>query len=412
VTLPPKTHRPKHIAYLVNQYPQVSHTFIRREILALEKMGIRIKRIAVRGWDDRTLVDAEDLAEREKTRYVLKGGLASLFMEALRFAVRQPGRFLSALGAAISMSRGSIRPLPYHLIWVAQACLIKRWIEESGAEHLHAHFGTNPAEIACLVRVLGGPTYSFTIHGRNELDGAPRLHFPRKVESAAFVVAVSAYCRSQIMREVSYRDWEKLKVVHCGLTADYFENQIPAPTDQVVFLIVGRLSPEKGHLILLDAFASVSVDHPEVTLVIAGDGPMRLDIKERIADLGLSYAVRFTGWIDATQVRSEIDAATVLVQPSLIEGLPVVIMEAMARKRAVISTYVAGIPELVVPGETGWLVPAGDTAAMANAMREAVVAAPETLRDMGDAGLERAKDRHSVAIEAEKLARLFDEAIK
>ena len=117
VTVPPETNRPKHIAYLVNQYPQVSHTFIRREILALEDLGIRVERIAVRGWDDQTLVDSEDLAEREKTRYVLKGGLAPLFVEALKCAVRQPGRFLSALGAAISMSRGGIRPLPYHLIW-------------------------------------------------------------------------------------------------------------------------------------------------------------------------------------------------------------------------------------------------------------------------------------------------------
>ena len=409
--MPPETNRPKHIAYLVNQYPQVSHTFIRREILALERLGIRVERLAIRGWDDQSLVDAEDLAERGKTRYLLKGGLAPLFWEAVRCAVRSPRRFFSALGAAISMSRGGIRPLPYHLIWLAQACLIKRWLGEADVEHLHAHFGTNPAEIACLVRELGGPTYSFTIHGRNELDGASRLHFPRKVAKAAFAVAVSSYCRSQIMRVLPYSDWEKLKVVHCGLSADYFENQRPLPTDKAGFLIVGRLSPEKGHLILLDAFASVRADHPEATLVMAGDGPLRAEIEAQIADLGLGDAVRITGWIDAAQVKEEIGNATILVQPSLIEGLPVVIMEAMAQKRAVISTYVAGIPELVVPGETGWIVPAGDAVAFAGAMKEAVEAAPETLRDMGNAGLERAKERHSSDVEAAKLARLFGEAI-
>ena len=397
---------PLHVAYLVNLYPAVSHTFIRREILALEAQGVAVDRISVRGWDD-PLVDAEDIAERAKTRYVLKDGMGGLLRDLFRTATKTPGPFFKALKATLQMSRNAIRPLPYHLIWLAEACRIKLWMEESGATHIHAHFGTNPTEIARLVHLLGGQSYSFTIHGQNELDGAKRLHFDKKVGDAAFAVAVSGYCRSQIMRHVPHVHWSKMKVVHCGLDAGYFSDDVPAFPDRLRFLSVARLSPEKGHLLLLEAFAKLRVDHPTAQLVLAGDGPMRAEIDREIARLGLSDAVEITGWVDADRVKAELERATALVQPSFIEGLPVVIMEAMARGRPVISTYVSGIPELVLPGQTGWLVPAGDTQALEAAM--SALAATETARlaDMGATSIARAKDRHSVDTEATKLKALF-----
>lgn len=403
----PSAARGKRVAYLVNLYPAVSHTFIRREILALERQGLTVDRIALSGWD-LPLVDAEDLSEREKTRYVQKDGVAALLLEALRTAVTRPGSFLRALKAALSMSRDALRPLPYHLIYLAQACRIRRWCAETGATHLHAHFGTNPAEIACLVRLLDGPDYSFTNHGSNELDGAPRLHFPRKIGSAKFAVAVSHYCRSQILRVLPHKLWDKLEVVHCGLDPDYFATG-PMPLPETPrFLCVGRLSPVKGHLILIDAFARVAADHPEARLILAGDGAeMRPAIEARVAELGLGDVVEITGWIDGDRVKAELDRATLLVQPSLIEGLPVVIMEAMARKRPVISTYIAGIPELVLSGETGWLVPAGNVPALAEAMETAISSGTETLSAMGEAGAVRVRERHLIDSEAARLAELF-----
>ena len=395
-----------HVAYLTNQYPAVSHTFIRREILALEKQGISVDRIALRGWNV-PLVDAEDIAEREKTRYAQKDGLGALIIDTFKTAVRRPAPFFRALKAALSMSRRAVRPLPYHLIYLAQACRIRRWIEDSGPTHLHAHFGTNSAEVALLVHLLDGPSFSFTIHGQDEIEGAKQLHFPAKVGGAKFVVAVSAYCRSQILREVPHSDWPKLKVIHCGLEGDYFAaDQTPLPASPS-FLSVARLSPEKGHLILLEGFAAIHAKHPQARLVFAGDGPMRSEVEAQIARLGLTDAVTITGWVNADRIRAELDACTALVQPSFIEGLPMVIMEAMARRRAVISTYVAGIPELVVPGETGWLVPAGDPEALANAMFEAVATDKDILLQMGNVGHDRAKTRHLVDNEATKLAKLF-----
>lgn len=394
------------VAYLVNLYPQVSHTFIRREILALEAQGVTVDRFAIRGWDD-PLVDAEDISEREKTRYVLKDGMVALLGGALKTAIRTPGPFFTALKAAFAMSRNALRPLPYHLVWLAEACRLKAWMDETGTRHIHAHFGTNPTEIARLVHLLGGASYSFTIHGQNELDGAKRLHFDKKVGDAAFAAAVSGFCRSQIMRHVPHGDWPKMKVVHCGLDAGYFSDEVPAFPETLRFLSVARLSPEKGHLLLLEAFAGVLAEHPEARLVLAGDGPMRGEIEQAIARLSLGDAVEITGWVDAERIKAELGRATALVQPSFIEGLPVVIMEAMARGRPVISTYVSGIPELVLPGKTGWLVPAGDTAALKTAMAGLAETDTATLTEMGRQSIARARERHSVDTEAAKLKALF-----
>jgi glycosyltransferase involved in cell wall biosynthesis len=394
------------VAYLTNQYPAVSHTFIRREILALERLGIEVRRFAMRGWDA-PLADAEDHAEREKTRYAQQDGIGALLADMLRTAITRPRRFYHALGAAVSMSRNGVRPLPYHLMYLAQACRLERWCAEAGIMHLHAHFGTNSAEVALLVHLLGGPEYSFTIHGQDEIEGAKGLAFPAKVGGSKFTVAVSAYCRSQILRELPHDDWPKLKVIHCGLDAGYFSDvRIPLP-ETPVFLCVARLSPEKGHLLLLDAFARLRADHPEARLVFAGDGPMREELEARIHALELTGAVDITGWVDAARIKAELAGSTALVQPSFIEGLPVVIMEAMARRRVVISTYVAGIPELVLPDKTGWLVPAGDPDALETALRKAISTDSETLLQMGDVGHDRVKERHLVDREAAKLAALF-----
>ncbi len=395
-----------HVAYLVNQYPKVSHTFIRREILALERLGVSVSRFALRGWDA-DVVDPQDIEERARTRYTLQTGLPGLLGGAIRHAFRHPRPAWTAFKAALSMSRKSTRPWPYHLIYLAHAMRIHRWLEGSGVTHLHAHFGTNPAEIAHLLRLLGGPSYSFTIHGMDEADNAPRLNFDRKVDGAKFVACISAFTRAQLLRHLTPDDWEKVKVVHCGLPKRAFaehETALPATPN---FLCIGRLSGEKGHLILLDAFADVLKQKPDARLTLAGDGDLRDVIETRIARLGIVDAVRITGWITSEQVRDEILNCHVLVQPSFIEGLPVVIMEAMALRRPVISTYIAGIPELVRPGETGWLVPAGAIGDLSDAMQSSLDASEEDLQQMGRLGGKRALARHSIDTEAAKLAALF-----
>lgn len=396
------------VAYLINQYPKVSHTFIRREILALEGQGVAVTRFALRGWDG-DAVDPVDLAERDLTAYTLKDGIVALMLGALRRAWRFPGPVFRALKAALAMSRGGVRPWPYHLVYLAHACRIMDWLADAPVRHLHAHFGTNAAEVAHLIHLMGGPPYSFTVHGPDEVDDAPHLALDRKIGGAAFTVAISAYTRSQLMRQIDPAHWPKIKVVHCGLPESAFAPAGAEDTgpDSPVFLCIGRLSDEKGHLILLEAFARLLPDHPEARLVLAGEGELRGVIEARIAALGLKEAVRITGWIDSGQVMQELRGCHVLVQPSFAEGLPVVIMEAMAQRRAVISTYIAGIPELVRPGENGWLVPAGTIDELAGAMEATITLSPDEMRALRLAAFERVRARHGIDSEAGKLKALF-----
>lgn len=398
----------RRVTYLVNQYPYVSLSFVRREILALEAMGFDIQRVSIRGWDT-PLAGEIDFAERKRTRYLLADGTLPLLKSVLTRAVRTPGRFMSALGLAWKMSRGAVQPLPYHLVYLAEACRLLDWMDENGSEHLHAHFGTNASEVACLARALGGPPWSYTSHGPAEADDGPRLHLPTKVGSAAFVAAISSHTRSLTLRRIPPALWPKVHIIHCGLPERAFaDTPLPEP-DAPTFLFVGRLVPQKAPGLLLEAFATLSKTRPEARLVLAGDGEMRGMLETRIADLGLGEAVRITGWIDADQVRAELDAATVFALPSFNEGLPVVIMEALARGRPVISTYIAGIPELVTP-EVGWLVPAGNVDALSCAMTECLEAGPEARVGMGRAGQSRVRERHSVTTEAARLKALIDGA--
>lgn len=394
------------IAYFINQYPKVSHSFIRREILALERQGIEVQRIALRGWDGE-LQDSDDIAERSKTRYVLEDGVKGLLKPLLEVLRAQPRRFFSALWLALRMGRRADRSWPYHLIYLAEACRLVQWLQAFGAEHVHAHFGTNSTEVVMLANALGGPHYSFTVHGPEEFDKPQFLHIGEKVRRAAFVAAVSSYGRSQLYRWVAHAHWDKVKVVHCGLEAAFHAGP-PVPVPAVPRLVcVGRLCEQKGQLLLLEAAQNLAAQGTTFELVLAGDGEMRAEIETLIARHGLQRQVRITGWISSGQVREELLAARALVLPSFAEGLPVVIMEAMALRRPVLTTYVAGIPELVRPGENGWLFPAGAVQELAAAMADCLGQPDEVLQRMGDAAHQRVLERHDIDTEAAKLASYF-----
>ena len=394
------------IAYVVNHYPKITHSFIRREIRALERQGFAVQRIALRGWQGHP-VDEEDRQEQRITRYVLRGGVLRLLIPVIRVLLDRPCRFLGALLLAIRMGRHSDRPMPYHLIYFAEACCILRWISYFRASHVHAHFGTNSAEIVMLAHALGGPPFSFTVHGPEEFDRALLLGIVEKVSRSSFVIAISSHGRSQLYRYARHADWHKVKVVHCGLEpAFYLGKSAPVPADARL-VCVGRMSEQKGQVLLVEAAARLARCNTDFELVLVGDGELRNVIEALIAARGLQHRVRITGWLSNAAVRQEILSARALVLPSFAEGLPVVIMEAMALGRPVISTYVAGIPELVRPGKDGWLVPAGSIEELAAAMRQALDSPVDVLRKMGEAAHRRIIERHSVDTEVTKLAALF-----
>jgi glycosyltransferase involved in cell wall biosynthesis len=397
------------IAYLVNQYPTVSHTFIRREVLALERQGFEIDRMTLREWGGE-LMNPEDRRERERTHTVLQGGAPALSFAAARALVAEPGRFMQALRLAWSMSRRSERPFSVHLVYLAEACRVAAWLRAWKVEHLHAHFGTNSAAVAMLSHVLGGPRWSFTVHGPDEFDRPQFIALPEKLRRCAFAVAISSYGRAQLYRFVEHEHWSKIHVVHCGIEPTYSSSAVAISPSARRFVSVGRLSAPKGHLLLVEAARRLAAKGYAFEVVLAGDGNLRGDLEALIARHKLQDKVRITGWISSDQVREEILAARALVQPSFAEGLPVVIMEAMALQRPIISTYVAGIPELVRPGEHGWLVPAGDIDALVEAMQACLDAPADALARMAAAARDRVLARHDVDREAKKLMELIQGA--
>lgn len=399
------------IAYFTNQYPKVSHSFIRREILALERQGVDVVRVALRGWSE-ALVDPDDLAERERTHYLLRRGLGGLLPSVFLRLIRNPLAFARALRMALQVARMSERPPIYHLVYLAEACALARQCEQQHVDHLHVHFGTNPTEVALLARLIGGPSYSFTVHGPDEFDRPQGLHLREKIEAASHVVAISSYGRSQLYRWIDRRQWPKVRVVHCGLEASFLDTPLPDTFPAAQRLVcVGRLCEQKGQLLLLEAVQRLRDSGEAFQLVLAGDGEMRSDLEQYIHEHHLGSHVSITGWISGERVRQELLAARAMVLASFAEGLPVVIMEAMALERPVVSTSIAGIPELVRHGVDGWLVPAGDVDALVAAIRESLHTPPDRLSYMGSMARARLRERHDIDTEAAKLVQIFEEAV-
>ena len=308
------------------------------------------------------------------------------------------------------MGRVSSRGILRHWVYVAEACVLVNRLQQCGSCHVHAHFGTNSAAVALLAHLLGGPRYSFTIHGPAEFDAPEGYSLREKIEKAAFVAAVSEYGRSQVFRWCAHQHWPKIHVIHCGVDEGFLRSN-PQPVPDVHRLVcVGRLVEAKGQIRLLEALALLRKRGIPFEVVLAGDGPMRSDIEAEIRRLELDNQVLITGWLSNDAVRRHILDARAMVLPSFAEGLPVVIMEALGLGRPVITTHIAGIPELVQDGVNGWVVPAGSVDALTDALEQVLKTPTTRLSEMGRLGAERVADQHDAAREAEKLASLFQQS--
>jgi glycosyltransferase involved in cell wall biosynthesis len=397
------------IAYVLNTYPQPSHSFIRRELHALEGQGVSVLRLAMRA-AAAPLVDPGDQAEAARTEYVLQAGGRTLLAALIREAAT-PARFAAALALARRLARASNAGLARHLIYLAEAAYVKQRCRAEGVAHMHAHFGTNSAAVAMLANALGGPSYSFTAHGPEEFDAPHALSLGEKINRATFAVAVSSFGKSQLSRWAGFGKWDDLKVVHCGIEPARFATPAPMSQGALRLVAIGRFVEQKGQMVLIRAMAQLVQTIPDLHLSLVGDGEMRPALEAAIAGHGLQAHVTLTGWLSEQGVREELGRAHALVMPSFAEGLPMVVMEAMAAARPVIATYIAGTPELVRPGETGWLVPAGNAEALADAVLALAATPAADLQSMGQAARTRVLARHDSAIEAAKLASHFRQAI-
>ncbi|MCQ0092942.1 glycosyltransferase [Roseovarius sp. M141] len=391
------------IAYILNTYPQPSHSFIRRELHSLERQGFQIERMAMRAADV-PLIDDGDQAEATRTHYVLRTGPLALLGDLAVQGLRRPAGVFAALKLAWRCGARSEAGRLRHLIYLAEAAHVARRCAATGVLHAHAHFGTNATTVAMLSHAMGGPRYSFTVHGPEEFDAPRALSLSTKIERSAFAVAISSFGRSQLCRLVPYDIWDRIKIAHCGIEPARFAAPAALPNGPLHLVAIGRFVEQKGQMVLIPALKAALAEVPDLHLTLIGDGPLRGALEAGVKAAGLEDHVTLTGWLDEAGVRDRLASAHGLIMPSFAEGLPMVVMEAMAAARPVIATYIAGTPELVQDGVTGWLVPAGDTGALADTIRQMASTPHERLVEMGNAGRTRVLARHDVDTEAAKLA--------
>lgn len=397
------------IGYLVNTYPVPSSTFIRREIQALEEQGVSISPYAIRKWGD-TLVDERDKAEQDRTQYILSGKTLGLITGFFGELVLNPVGMARALGTWFRLIGNARGGFVRHVAYLLEAISLKRRTKADRIDHIHVHFSTNATAVALLSNRLGGPGYSFTAHGPDEfIDWGPSS-LAMKFAGARFVVAISHFCTVQLARAAGMQEWDKAHIVRCGLDIDEFDVSDAGFGSDAPFVCVGRLCPQKAQVLIVEAVKRVAALHPDVKVQLIGDGESRADVEAAIARHGLGDNIELLGWRDNHEVRRLLGKARALLLPSFAEGLPVVIMEALALGRPAISTYIAGIPELV-DSDCGWIIPAGSSEHIAQAMIAAIETDPDTLAALGQEGRQRVVAAHDIRKNARILEELFRKAV-
>ncbi|MBI0477227.1 colanic acid biosynthesis glycosyltransferase WcaL [Sphingomonas sp. MA1305] len=373
------------IGYLTSQYPAPSHTFIRREIAAVRALGLDIVTYSIQR-PPAGLEAPLDRAAAADTFTVLaqpKPAYAKAHLSAL---VSRPGRYLTTLALAWRHRVPGARSALWALFHFAEAILLARRLEADGVRHLHNHFANSAATVGLLASRFAGIDWSLTLHGISEFDYPAGLLLADKIAAADFVACVSRFGMAQTMRTIPTNQWHKLSLVRCGVdladlppTADRpsadTANTAPQPLQLIA---VGRLSPEKGQAGLLEAVALLRDRGVAIALTLVGDGPESASLRALATQLGVKALVRFVGRQDERTALASIAAADVLVLPSFMEGLPVVLMEAMALGVPVIATRVAGIPELVRDEVSGLLFDPADWHGLADTI--ARLAADPALR--------------------------------
>lgn len=360
------------LAYLVSRYPAVSHTFILREVQGLRALGLRVE-VASINRPDRTpqQMPGDEREEDAATYGIKRHGAAGALLALGWAAATRPLALARTLREALRFGRG-LRRL-YALFYAVEAAMVARWMEQRGLRHLHVHFGNEAAAVGTLVKTLAGVGLSLTIHGPDEFDDVPGQQLRRKVEAADRVVCISQFARSQLMRLSAPAHWAKLQLCRLGVDPQRFVPAAePRPAGPVRLLSVGRLTPAKGQLLLVQACAELRRAGLPFHLTIVGDGPDRARLEEAVQHNELQSRVRFTGSLNQAQVREELARADVFVLPSLAEGIPVVLMEAMASGVPCVSCPVNGIPELIEHDRNSLLATPGDVPSLALQLRRLI----------------------------------------
>lgn len=383
-------------AYLISRYPSVTHTFVAGEVRALRAAGVRIETASVRQVPMTEVLSDLDRQELSRTRALVPASPWTLLSSHTQALLRNARAYVGTLFTALRMARAGGRARLWQLFYFAEAIMLWAWVRRHRIHHIHVHHANVSADVALLAcryanRAGAEPrwTWSLTIHGPTELFDVGSHKLTAKVSDASAVVCISDFARSQVAALADPADLEKVHTVRCGIDLRSFRPD-PARRDRETaeVLCVAALSRRKGHAVLLEALTSALEAVPAARLTLVGGGPERDFLEIRAGELGIAHAVRFLGPVQHDRMAALYDGADVFCLPSFAEGVPIVLMEAMAMEIPVIATNVMGIPELVDDERNGLLVAPARADLLAGALVR-LLADPALRRQMGRDGRRR-----------------------
>ena len=394
------------IAYLSNPYPAISHTFIFREICSLREEGFEVFPVSVDHTPNLDKMTAAEQQEAANTMVMKSASLATLLRATATLFASSPTGFLRMARRAASFCVTGPKHPVKAVGYLAEAVLLLDFLHRHDIRHIHEHFANPTALVAMLCKEYGGVSYSLSVHGPDIFYQVDSALLADKVAGASFIRCISHYCRSQIMRITSYPHWHNAHIVRCGIDPDQYAPAEPAANPTPRLLAVGRLCPAKGQHLLLKSCALLRDQGQEFTLTLVGDGPDRASLEQLCHELNLDDRVRFCGALGQDEVRTEYRQADIFILPSFAEGVPVVLMEAMAMEKPVISTRITGIPELIEHGHTGLLATPGDVDDLTGQIRT-LLADPAQGKSLGRAARQQVIAHYNQASNCSKLAHLF-----
>ncbi len=395
------------LGYLVSTYPAISHTFILREIQHLRRDGWEIVSASV-NQPDRSLqqMDVYEKKEAELTYGIKAHGVIGA-LKAVWWAFSIHGlRSMKMLRSSWNMG-GTAKPWK-GLAYGVEALMVARWMAQQGVRHLHVHFGNAGATVGLLTKRLNGCHLSLTIHGPDEFDDVPGQHLALKMKEADAVICISQFARSQLMRISDSAHWHKMKVCRLGVDPAQFPLRTKAASEVVQMLCVGRLTPAKCQVLLVQACAQLRDAGLSFHLKMVGAGPDRSRIVDEVALLDLQSHITMTGALNQNEVKEAFAQADVFVLPSLAEGIPVVLMEAMCSGVPCVTTPVNGIPELIEHGVSGLLATPGDVASL-TAQLQRMLSSSDLRKSLAEAARDKVTSDFDLAKNVRLLGDLFQQ---
>jgi glycosyltransferase involved in cell wall biosynthesis len=305
-----------------------------------------------------------------------------------------------------------LRRLFYHLMYFTQALMVGVWMQRKQCRHLHVHLTSQAATVGMYVQRVLGFGFSITAHGPDEFYDAKGHNLAEKVAVADFICCISFFCRSQLMKFSPYAHWGKLLVSRLGVdTAVFLPKRFESAPEIFAILSVGRMVPAKGQHELIDAVERLALQGRRVRLHLVGTGPDEASLRERVSHFEDPGIVVFEGPVNQDRIRALYEKADIFCISSFAEGIPVVLMEAMAMGVPCVTTQITGIPELIRPGVDGLLVAPSDLDGLTEALAK-MMDDPELRGRFAKSARSRVEEHYDLQRNMEKLAAIFAARVK